>query len=59
MKFQIDPIIVGKMTRLHVERIDFDDRIEHFKRTGKNKSITLQTNRLMEKIIEAIERKLI
>jgi len=47
MRFLIIPIIEGKIIRLQVERIYADDKIEHFKVTGKNKSVVLQTNRLL------------
>jgi hypothetical protein len=47
MKFLINPIIEGATTRLQIERIYGDDKIEHFKVTGRNKSIVLQTNRLL------------
>ena len=47
MKFFVNPIIEGKITRLHAERIYADDIIERFKVTGSNKSITLQTNQLL------------
>jgi hypothetical protein len=47
MAFYIAPIIEGKRTKLKVELIFKSDVIERFEVTAKNKSLTLQTNRLL------------
>src|SRR5215467_14542706 len=47
MKFQVQPIIEGKLTRLQVELISSAADIEQFRVIGKNKTVILQTNRLL------------
>ncbi|HLY68884.1 MAG TPA: hypothetical protein VKR53_04100 [Puia sp.] len=47
MTFYISPIIEGKLTRLKVEKIFESPSIERFEVTAKNKSLTLQTNRIL------------
>jgi hypothetical protein len=47
MDFFICPKIDGKPTRLKVELVHKTEVLEHYEVTAKNKSLTLQTNRLL------------
>jgi hypothetical protein len=47
MIFYISPIIEGKLTRLKVEKIFESPSLERFEVTAKNRSLTLQTNRIL------------
>jgi hypothetical protein len=47
MIFYISPIIEGKLTRLRVEKIFESPSLERFEVTAKNRSLTLQTNRIL------------
>ena len=47
MYFFISPKIDGKLTRLKVELVHKTEVLEHYEVKAKNKSLTLQTNRLL------------
>ena len=47
MTFYINPIIEGKLTRLKVVKVFESPSLEKFEVTAKNKTLILQTNRLL------------
>jgi hypothetical protein len=47
MQFYISPRIEGRQTRLKVKLIFRSELLEKFEVTARNKSLTLQTNRLL------------